>query len=170
MRWFESPILRSDFDHFFYRSPVYSNNDKSIPIWQTDDYSLSHPDELVNVAKESTNWLLFVNSAETHCPYGITDPEEISKLRRIASYRNAKKLLPETPYANKLMQELHARQVDALRSADRRIKRLFSMLERPFGFLVTADHGESFGEDGVWGHVHSTKSVIEVPLWEGIIA
>ena len=62
-----------------------------------------------------------------------------------------------------------ARYRETIRSVDRQIERLVASLDttdQPFGVLVTADHGEAFGEDRYYfSHGHSVSlDQIRVPL------
>jgi glucan phosphoethanolaminetransferase (alkaline phosphatase superfamily) len=35
--------------------------------------------------------------------------------------------------------------------------------------IACADHGESFGENGRFGHVYPDPQVMRVPMWAGLI-
>lgn len=166
MRWFKSDYLRLGFDEFIYRGPRYSPEMKDLPQWALEDYSLNYPEELVAAVGMSPNWLLFVNSAETHAPYGATG-DLLNKQRALADTRNAKKKLSGGQVAQSLMVHLKDQQVRALTTADERIRNMFALLPKPFHFIVTADHGEMFGEDDLWGHVYGHQVVMQVPVWEG---
>jgi hypothetical protein len=111
-------------------------------------------------------WLLFVNAAETHAPY-LADSELLHAQRRLSAARNGKQALPDVAEIRVLMGQLRQAQQRALGEAARRLRRLVGALPRPFDYLICADHGESFGENRRWGHVHGAPEVLEVPMWTG---
>lgn len=167
MRWFEPPILREGFDKFHYWHPERTMDDSGLPFWADEDYALQHWQTLSSEVTDAARWMLFVNAAETHAPYMCTGAL-LETQRSLSEYRNGKRPLPASPSTDSLMLALHEAQLDALRCADLRIRQLFQSLPAPFHFLVTADHGEAFGEGSVWGHVYGGASVMNVPLWEGL--
>ena len=166
MRWFKTPALRIGFDEFHYWGPIYSPSDADLPEWRDGDFALDHSAALAESVRESNKWMLFVNAAETHAPYGASGAE-LELQRAYSSFRNGKKKLPKNEAGSVFMKRLHELQLLALEVADAKIAALFAALPRPFDFLITADHGESFGEAGYWGHVVATPEVMSVPLWEG---
>jgi hypothetical protein len=115
-----------------------------------------------------------LNVGETHYPYALPaeDPETWP---RVSGVHGVLKRLDEmTPWGEFFDQgqldELRARQVRAVEYLDREVfPRLFEMLPPETWLVVTADHGELFGEDGYFGHgpVHHPK-VLEVPFVEGL--
>lgn len=40
---------------------------------------------------------------------------------------------------------------------------------RPFFVFAMGDHGENFGENGLWGHMHMSSESLEVPLWMFVV-
>lgn len=166
MRWFEPLTLRQHFSEFHFWHPRHNPDDDGLPAWADDDYALHHWRALSERVSSADRWLLFVNAAETHAPYMCTD-SLLERQRQLASHRNRKRALPEDASTQMLMKDLHMAQVEALRRADERIRHLFLALPPPFHFLVTADHGEAFGEESSWGHVYGGAMVMHVPLWEG---
>ena len=119
-------------------------------------------------------WLL--NVGETHYPYALAD-DPMSEWPRIpgttgileALSRGDTVQLPPLFSAQELA-GLRARQVRALEGVDRLFPRLFAKLPGNTAIVVTADHGELFGEDGFLGHgpVQHEK-VFEVPFIEAIL-
>ena len=134
-------------------------------MWRDEHFVLADPSALTSRLRQES-WLLFVNASETHAPY-LAPPELVMLQRRNSLYRNGKGIIPGgTPFA-KVMSSLHEAQIGALELLDKRLKILFSHLPTPFDFLICADHGEAFGEDGLWGHVHSHRAVLDIPMWAG---
>ncbi|MGW1727792.1 sulfatase-like hydrolase/transferase [Streptomyces sp. NPDC002306] len=167
VRWFAGEQLRQGFDQFFYWGPAYCPEDNDLPAWEAPDFALSHPQELVSALPAPPKpWLLFVNAAETHAPYAAPDAT-LRLQRRYAHARNAKAPVFGDPRFEQLMIELRECQQAALSLVDAKLRGLFGILPGEFDFIVTADHGESFGERGLWGHVHSAPEVFSVPLWQG---
>ena len=52
----------------------------------------------------------------------------------------------------------------ALQYVDRHFPRLIELLPKPCHVLLWSDHGDCFGEDGVWGHGFPHEKVLEVPM------
>ncbi len=66
------------------------------------------------------------------------------------------------------LDQLKARQVDALRYLDGVFTELWDLVPKNTHVIVTADHGELFGESGYFGHgpiMH--EKCFEVPFLEG---
>jgi arylsulfatase A-like enzyme len=118
-------------------------------------------------------WLL--NVGETHYPYALPDEDprqwpHISGVHGVFKRLDAEKDKPGmTEFFDTVrLRELHDRQVEAVRYLDGVFARLFDMLPSDTWVVVTADHGELFGEDRYFGHgpvMH--EKVLEVPFVEG---
>ncbi|MBJ02197.1 MAG: metalloenzyme [Planctomycetes bacterium] len=68
------------------------------------------------------------------------------------------------------LDQLRERQVDTVRFLDDVFEQLYDMVPKNTHIVVTADHGELFGEEGYFGHgpiLHD--KVLEVPYLEGKI-
>jgi len=68
------------------------------------------------------------------------------------------------------LDQLRARQVDAVRYLDGVVAELFDQVPKNTHVIVTSDHGELFGEAGYFGHgpiMHD--KCFEVPFLEGKI-
>lgn len=118
-------------------------------------------------------WLL--NAGETHYPYERPD-RTYPPLPRLSGLNGTVRRLSDDPHeapaffdADTLAM-LHERQVDAVRYVDGLIPTLRDLCPDGTWLTVTADHGETFGEDGTFGHgpIHHPK-VLEVPLVEGLL-
>ena len=55
-------------------------------------------------------------------------------------------------------------QMKAFEYVDSHFPALLSLLPRPLHLLIMADHGECFGEDGLWEHSCYHPMVMEVPM------
>lgn len=122
-----------------------------------------------------TFWLL--NVGETHYPYApVHEPEgdwpRIHGLhgvfRRLAAGQPVHGSEAPDFFDPGRMAQLHARQVDVVRHLDGLLERLFASVPPGTSIVVTADHGELFGEGGYFGHgpiLHD--KVFEVPFVEG---
>lgn len=55
-------------------------------------------------------------------------------------------------------------QAAALDYVDSRMNRLFDLLPKPCHIVLTADHGECLGEDGLFGHGFYHPKIMEVPI------
>ncbi len=66
------------------------------------------------------------------------------------------------------MRDLHKQQIKCVEYVDGVLDNLIAKAPKGTHFIVTADHGECFGEGGYFGHgpiVH--EKVLEVPFLEG---
>lgn len=114
----------------------------------------------------------FLNLGETHYPYMLDG----SKLPRISGVHGALKAMDDAEVATSASQGFDAEQMAMLRQqqircveyVDGQIGRLMEMTPPNTHFIVTADHGELFGEEGYFGHgpiMH--EKCFEVPFVEG---
>jgi hypothetical protein len=125
-----------------------------------------------------------LNVGETHYPYAKPD-EDSSMWPRISGVNGVFKALDKEIDADgHLMQakdapqffdqdkldQLKARQIDAVRYLDGVFAELWDILPKKTHVIVTADHGELFGEAGYFGHgpiMH--EKCFEVPFLEGML-
>ena len=119
----------------------------------------------------------FFNLGETHYPYMLDN----SRLPRISGLHGVARDMAsaiarsgDVPVAEpeffpaETMRELHDQQVRCVEYVDGLIGELYAKCPANTHFIVTADHGELFGEDGYFGHgpvMH--RKVFEVPFVEG---
>jgi hypothetical protein len=121
-----------------------------------------------------------MNIGETHYPYA--KPEEDSSMwPRISGVNGVfKKLDQNVDAEGKLVKDdlqffdqdkldqLRERQIDTVRYLDDVFEELYDMVPKNTYIIVTADHGELFGEMGYFGHgpiMH--EKCFEVPYLEG---
>lgn len=120
----------------------------------------------------------FLNLGETHYPYMLSG----SDLPHISGLHGALKGMDDTAAATAgtqagkqgfepgQMEMLRKQQIRCVEYIDGQIGRLMEMTPPNTHFIVTADHGELFGEDGYFGHgpiMH--EKCFEVPFVEGRI-
>jgi arylsulfatase A-like enzyme len=167
VRWFLTQQLTHQFHEFHFWGP---RDYKEWFITRThDDFALNHADELVARLKPHQRWFAFINALETHAPYNNgADPVDEQVTRIIADAepiwagRRAKALDVAIPPQD--FHTLHRAQIRAVEVVDQRLHRLVTALPGPTAVVVCGDHGESFGEDGRWGHGFPTEPVMNVPL------
>jgi hypothetical protein len=135
--------------------------------------ALGHVTEIAAACARSDAFFLFLNCASTHVPYTTRDSpltEDITALlRRLYELHDSRARRPGALTATEA-RALWTMQVHALQWADRQLGLLFTELAayQPL-VIVCADHGESFGENGRYGHGHAHSSVTTVPLWCGVL-
>lgn len=120
----------------------------------------------------------FFNLGETHYPYMLSgdDLPHISGVHGVlknldaegstrAATTGAPALLTPDRFA-----ELHRQQSRCVEYVDAQFGRILERAPKNTYFIVTADHGELFGEDGYFGHgpiMH--EKCFEVPFVEGLL-
>ncbi len=115
----------------------------------------------------------FCNLGETHYPYMLEAAEvpRLSGVHGVLGNLGQGQEAAEPPFFNaELMQRLHDQQVRCVEHVDELCARLLAKCPAGTHLIVTADHGELFGEDGYFGHgpiMHD--KVFEVPFLEGKI-
>jgi hypothetical protein len=123
-----------------------------------------------------------LNVGETHYPYAKPD-EDSSMWPRISGVNGVFKKMHEAVdeqgnlvkddtafFDDDKMAQLHERQVDTVRYLDTVFEKLYDLCPKNTHIVVTADHGELFGEGGYFGHgpiMHD--KCFEVPYLEGKI-
>lgn len=117
----------------------------------------------------------FLNLGETHYPYMLSgeDLPHISGVHGVFKHMDEYLLAgaPDTKtefFDQKEMQRLHEQQVVCVEYVDSLLGKLFDKCPDNTHIIVTADHGELFGEDGFFGHgpvMH--EKCFEVPFLEG---
>jgi hypothetical protein len=121
-----------------------------------------------------------LNVGETHYPYAKPD-EDSSMWPRISGVNGVFKKLDQNVdekgdlvkddlqfFDQEKLDQLRERQVDAVRYLDDVFEELYDMVPKNTHIIVTADHGELFGEMGYFGHgpiMHD--KCFEVPYLEG---
>ena len=171
--WFNSVIMQSLFDEFYYVGPFNHEN-----IWrsrETSEFISTYVEKIVSRVKNSEKWFLFLNCVETHAPYDYGDsiPKELVDLYNYgcSAWGGKLKRSKELNISKSLLKPIHHQQVRALEVLDNRIGDLIKKLpkNRPVLAVICGDHGEGFGEDFVWGHGIGIDQVLDVPLVIGLL-
>ena len=132
-------------------------------------------------SSERPNFYL-LNVGETHYPYAKPD-EDSSMWPRISGVNGVFKKMDQAVddegnlvkctdefFDQEKLEALQERQVGTVRYIDTVFEELFDMVPKGTHIVVTADHGELFGEEGYFGHgpiMH--EKCFEVPYVEGKI-
>jgi hypothetical protein len=119
-----------------------------------------------------------LNVGETHYPYALPD-EDPKGWPRISGVHGVFKHLdhqcagdgePQEFFDQTALNELRARQINTVTYIDTVFARLFDKLPSNTWVIVTADHGELFGEERFFGHGPiAHEKVFEVPFVEGMV-
>lgn len=147
MNWFRQQLLTVGFNSF-----AFTGTDADRQI-----------DYLITEINPQRPFFGFINFGETHAPYefkGKTDhcPVDV-RARRIT--------WPPVHPEDELIGRANLafrHQAAAASFLDSRLPRLFNALPGNTIVVLTADHGDCFGEDGYWGHGINHPKVLEVPL------
>jgi arylsulfatase A-like enzyme len=116
----------------------------------------------------------FLNLGETHYPYMLKELPVISGVHGVVKRLDDD--LAKSDLGGKIeffnpaeMRRLHDQQIRCVEYVDAIVGKLLAKTPRNTHFIITADHGECFGEDGYFGHgpvMH--PKCFEVPLIEGL--
>lgn len=144
VRWFNPNTLAArslvdPFDKYFYHGTPFSLRSQIAFIRQAI-VGLDRP------------LFLFMNIGETHIPYwheGADWSVDDSPCRERATNNDAEKC--------------RIRQRACLEWVDQELGAIFDMFEGA-NVLVCADHGDAWGEDGLWSHGFHHPKVFEIPL------
>jgi hypothetical protein len=122
-----------------------------------------------------------LNIGETHYPYALPD-EDPAEWPRVSGVHGVFKHLDEDTngpaddasargfFDADQLDRLRARQVRAASFVDGCLEQLYDLVPPRTWLIVTADHGELFGEGGYFGHGPiAHEKVLEVPFAEGCI-
>lgn len=149
-----------------------------------DDYKLmgNHNDfagmvEEIEFADDQPHFY-FLNLGETHYPYMLTDAglPHISGVHGVFKSLGAQEAegsakgeaKTEAFFDMAQMKELHQQQIKCTEYVDDLFGKLLDKAPENTYFIITADHGELFGEEGYFGHgpiMH--EKCFEVPFIEG---
>ena len=149
-----------------------------------DDYRLMpHHNDFAGMVREidfsrSDRCFNFFNLGETHYPYMLEGENlpRISGLHGVARQMDevlarSSDVPAEEPefFPAEPMRFLHEQQVRCVEHVDGLVGELFAKCPPNTHFIITADHGELFGEDDYFGHgpvMH--RKCFEVPFVEGL--
>jgi len=135
-------VLTEDFEDFFFSGNTWSLNKQL--SWLLE--KLSH-------VRADTPVFCFLNIGETHVPYWHKDAE----WERWPS--------PCVPFGDEHSnrRECERRQLECLKWVDSQIVGLVNQFQN-CTILICADHGDCWGEDGLWEHGISHPATLTVPL------
>jgi hypothetical protein len=144
MRWFNPATLSSrtlvdPFDKFF-----YSGNSHSLRK------QLAFVEEAISGVE--TPVFVFMNVGETHLPYwheGADWPVEVDPCIELGENNDA--------------DECRRRQKACVEWVDTELAAILSQFAGA-NIIICADHGDAWGEDGLWAHGFHHPKVMEVPL------
>ncbi|MCG6873073.1 MAG: sulfatase-like hydrolase/transferase [Gammaproteobacteria bacterium] len=141
-----------------------------------DDYKLmaDHNDFAGMVEEiefpEGENLFFFLNLGETHYPYMLTDAPRVSGVHGV--FKRLGEDMEDDQAKDFFQQDqmdmLRNQQVRCVEYVDGLVGDLYKKAPSNTHFIITADHGELFGEDGYFGHgpiMH--PKCFEVPFLEG---
>lgn len=133
-------ILTSDFDEFFY--PGFRSSLPSQLAWAQDRLA-AHAGKPV---------FFFINIGETHAPYYYENAPWPSTDNPCAPFQDIDR-----------RNDCKFRQRACLEYVDHRLKNLLDYFADA-SVVVCADHGDCWGEDGLWEHGISHEMTLTVPL------
>lgn len=143
-----------------------------------DDYKLmANHNDFAGMVKEiefdeSEPQFYFLNLGETHYPF-MLDPKSLPHISGVHGVFKRMddelgKGSEDKFFDDEQMRALHDQQVRCVEHIDGVLGALIDKAPKNTHFIITADHGECFGEGGYFGHgpiVH--EKVLEVPFLEG---
>ena len=132
-------LLTGDFDAFFFPGNTWSLREQL--VWIEDE-----------IAQAQQPVFVFLNIGETHVPYfyhGASWSPEHNPCIPFGEHNDA--------------DECRRRQRACLEFVDRELAGLLAAFGREMT-VVCADHGDCWGEDGLWEHGISHEKTLEVPL------
>lgn len=145
--WFDpatetGAVLSNPFDSFFYPGDTWSLRRQ-----------LAWIDQELKALPKTTPTFVFLNIGETHVPYWheeATWPREPSPCVPFEGRRNSRR-------------RCRQQQRDCLEWVDQELAPLLARY-KDHTMLVCADHGDCWGEDGLWEHGVSHWATLTVPL------
>jgi hypothetical protein len=148
MTWFNPKRLTTrnlveDFERYFYPGDYFSLG-RQLDFVQRE----------IDAAGPDTPLFVFMNVGETHVPYWHEG----------ADWSNAREDNPCKTFADDNdAAECRRRQTACLEFCDTRLAPLLEQFAQA-NTIVCADHGDAWGEDGLWSHGFYHPKVLEVPL------
>jgi len=122
------------------------------------------------VEAEKEPWFIYLHLMDTHMPYEPRTLPVISIVRYLVFYKNWKEKMQRTWVGEKSFTERELRMLKRLyqKSVEyvgKQIQEYTKLLDNKTVLIITADHGENLGENGMVGHEFSfSEPLISVPL------
>ncbi len=149
--WFAKKVLTDGFKDFSYRQAQSCEAQCNYLLSKLQKHARKKP------------FFAFLNLIETHTPYmhyGIDRKEYSMQARDYMSFPPK----PDAELMNSQGKKLHQAQIAAAEHLDTLMGQFLAKLPSNTFVILTADHGECFGEDGFWGHGVYHPKVMEVPM------
>ncbi len=150
MTWFDpreasSAPLTADFQQFCYPGNYYSLAKQ-----------IAYLERSIRLLADDQRFFAFLNVGETHLPYWHAE----------ADWPRGENLcLPFDPQGTNDAAKCRARQSSSLAYVDGTIASLLEAISlEETHVLICGDHGDCWGEDGLWGHGITHEMVMTVPL------
>lgn len=130
-----------------------------------DKFMMSHNygniDTMAEIFKKLEHqFFCYFHVGDTHMPYGKKDGEKIVSKKNVNDYNSGKDNIIATH-----MQEIRSWQKGMLGYVDEKFGVAVNSLPVGTRMIITADHGELFGEDHKFGHgCHFHPKLFEIPL------
>jgi membrane-anchored protein YejM (alkaline phosphatase superfamily) len=149
--WFAKHILTQNFHDFKFKQAMSATEQCNFL--------------LKNLATKSNKkpFFAFMNFIETHTPYmhyGSDRDEYAMQARDFMSFPPRE----DTYMKESTGHKLHQAQISAVEHLDKIMGEFLQLLPKKTFVIITADHGEAFGEDGFWGHGVYHPTVMNVPM------
>lgn len=134
-----------------------------------ESFPFCNVDEIADSVKDAENWFLFINAPETHWPYCVEksdDPQIEELIAYSEEFRNGRYGRNQKFSYENGGNILHELQVKSLEFVDSMFGYLLDRLtgDKPIAIVICGDHGEAFGENGMWGHMLNLQEVMTVPI------
>lgn len=131
------------------------------PLDEITFYGAAESVELPKDEVSQDSYDIFVSNVNT---FRVANDRSHDLLRAARRTNGIFVLRLSVDVSQKELQKLHSAQIKALESIDEKIKKLVQFLPAPLLIIITADHGECFGEGMNWGHGYPLAKVMEVPI------
>jgi membrane-anchored protein YejM (alkaline phosphatase superfamily) len=149
--WFAKKVLTRNYQDFKFKRAMSATEQCNFVLKNLSSKAVKKP------------FFAFMNFIETHTPYMHygNDRKEFSM--------QARDFMSFPPREDTYLKEskghmLHQAQISAVEHLDKIMGEFLAQLPKKTFVIITADHGEAFGEDGFWGHGVYHPSVMNVPM------
>ncbi len=149
--WFAKKVLTDGFEHFNYQQAQSCEQQCNYLLRNLELHAKHKP------------FFAFLNLIETHTPYMHYGADRKEYAMQARDYMAWPPQVDEEKRLSKGRQ-LHEAQIAAAEHLDKRMGEFLTKLPANTFVILTADHGECFGEDGFWGHGVYHPKVMEVPM------